>query len=160
MALSTNTSPYYDDYDQTNDFYRIMFRPGRAVQARELTQVQTILQKQIERHGSHIFENGSIVTGGLVTYQKSYPFAKLASYTWTDSSWTSQIQNGVAIGNTSNAKAKVVNFKQADSSTLTGTVTTDGTISVNGSGTKFAEELEIGSHLTINGEERSVVTIT
>ena len=32
-------SPYYNDYDETKDFYNILFRPGYAVQARELTQL-------------------------------------------------------------------------------------------------------------------------
>ena len=51
MALTTdfNVDPYYDDYDEDKGFYRILFRPGYAVQAREVTQLQTILQKQVER---------------------------------------------------------------------------------------------------------------
>ena len=65
MALSTdfNVDPYYDDYDETKNFHRILFKPGYAVQAREVTQLQTILQKQVERHGEHLFKNGSIVLG-------------------------------------------------------------------------------------------------
>ena len=53
MALTTdfNVDPYYDDYDESKEFYRILFRPGYAVQAREVTHLQTILQKQIERNG-------------------------------------------------------------------------------------------------------------
>ena len=58
MPLTTNTSPYWDDYKDDKQFYRILFRPGYAVQARELTQLQTNLQKQIERHGKHIFTHG------------------------------------------------------------------------------------------------------
>ena len=63
MALTTdfNVDPYYDDYDEDKGFYRILFRPGYAVQAREVTQLQTILQKQVERYGEHLFEDGSIV---------------------------------------------------------------------------------------------------
>ena len=44
MALDFNSEPYFDDYDPKKDFYRILFRPSYAVQARELTQMQTILQ--------------------------------------------------------------------------------------------------------------------
>ena len=57
MALTTdfNVDPYYDDFDQTKNFYKVLFRPGYAVQAREVSQLQTILQKQIERHGQHMF---------------------------------------------------------------------------------------------------------
>ena len=58
MALTTdfNVDPYYDDFDQTKNFYKVLFRPGYAVQAREVSQLQTILQKQIERHGQHMFQ--------------------------------------------------------------------------------------------------------
>jgi len=60
-------SPYYDDFDENQKFLRILSRPGYALQAREITQLQTIIQKQIERFGNHIFEDGSIVTGGQIT---------------------------------------------------------------------------------------------
>ena len=47
-----------------NDFYRVLFRPGFAVQARELTTLQTILQNQIEQFGNHFFKEGTIVIPG------------------------------------------------------------------------------------------------
>lgn len=62
---STKVGPYYDDFNEDKNFFRILFRPGRAVQGRELTQIQTILQNQIERFGQHIFVNGSSVLGGV-----------------------------------------------------------------------------------------------
>lgn len=62
-----NVDPYYDDYSEDKKHLRIMFRPGYGVQARELTQLQTILQNQIERFGSHIFDEGSIVLDGQIT---------------------------------------------------------------------------------------------
>jgi len=48
MALNFNTDPYYDDYNEDKNFHRILFKPGVAVQARELSQLQTILQDQVE----------------------------------------------------------------------------------------------------------------
>ena len=42
-----NIDPYYDDYSEDKKFLRLLFRPGYGVQARELTQVQTIIQNQI-----------------------------------------------------------------------------------------------------------------
>ena len=59
-------SPYFDDYDETKKFLRILFKPGRAVQARELTQLQTISQNQITRFGNHLFKEGSQVFDGQV----------------------------------------------------------------------------------------------
>ena len=79
MALSTdfNVDPYYDDYDETKNFHRILFKPGYAVQAREVTQLQTILQKQVERHGEHLFKNGSIVLGCELNYDNEAKSLKL-----------------------------------------------------------------------------------
>ena len=64
LTTDFNVSPYYDDYNESKGFYRILYRPGYAVQARELTQMQTMVQKQVERFGRHIFEEGSIVIPG------------------------------------------------------------------------------------------------
>ncbi len=61
---TTNRDPYYDDFDVNKGYLRSLFKPGTAVQARELTQIQTMLQNQIESMGSHIFENGAVVAGG------------------------------------------------------------------------------------------------
>jgi len=75
MSLNTNfnVNPYYDDFDEDKKFLRILFKPGFAVQARELTQSQTILQKQVERFGSHVFKNGSVVSGGeLFIHNSTY----------------------------------------------------------------------------------------
>ena len=62
-----SNSPYYDDFDDTKNFLRILFKPGYSVQARELTQLQTLLQNQVSKLGSHIFKNGSLVFGGNST---------------------------------------------------------------------------------------------
>lgn len=61
-----NVDPYYDDYSDSKGFLRILYRPGYAVQGRELTQQQTILQNQIKRFGDNIFKDGSIVTESQV----------------------------------------------------------------------------------------------
>lgn len=64
-----NVSPYFDDYDSAKKFLRMLFRPGFAVQGRELTQLQTLLQTQVERFGSHIFKDGSKVFGSNIADQ-------------------------------------------------------------------------------------------
>jgi hypothetical protein len=58
MAIKNyNIPPYYDDFDQSKNYLRVLFRPGYAVQARELTQLQTAIQAQIDRFGSHVFKD-------------------------------------------------------------------------------------------------------
>jgi hypothetical protein len=62
-TLITLESKYFDDFDEAKQFYRILFRPATSVQARELTQLQTMLQLQVSRFADHVFKDGSVVTG-------------------------------------------------------------------------------------------------
>lgn len=64
-----NIEPYFDDYSEDKNFHKILFRPGYAVQARELSQIQSILQNQIERFGNHVFKDGSKVYGADSAFQ-------------------------------------------------------------------------------------------
>ena len=86
MSLDTNfnVNPYYDDYDENKKFLRVLFKPGYAVQARELTQLQTILQKQSERFGSASYKNGSIVTGAAIFAQDATYIKLNSTYLGTD----------------------------------------------------------------------------
>lgn len=68
MPINLNQAPYYDDFLEDNNYLKILFRPGRAVQARELTQAQTILQNQISKIGSHLFRDGAKILGGEIDY--------------------------------------------------------------------------------------------
>ena len=63
MALNLNTSPYFDNFDKAKKFSRILFKPGVAVQARELTQMQTILQDTIGNFAGYMFNDGARVKG-------------------------------------------------------------------------------------------------
>ena len=80
--MDFNVEPFYDDFDATNgakdeNYMRILFRPGYAVQARELTQIQSILQNQLKNFGDHIFEDGSPVFGGQITLDTNSKYLKL-----------------------------------------------------------------------------------
>jgi hypothetical protein len=75
--LDFNTEPYYDDYNEDKKFYKILFRPGYPVQARELTQLQTILQTQVKRHGDHMFKQGSMVIPGEFAVDTKYSYIKI-----------------------------------------------------------------------------------
>lgn len=79
MPLETNfnAAPYFDDYDQADNYYKILFKPSTAVQARELTQIQSIIQDQVDKFGRHIFKDGSIVEGCTVSYDSQYEYVKL-----------------------------------------------------------------------------------
>jgi len=66
-----NISPYYDDFNLSKGFLRVLFKPGYALQARELTQAQTLLQNQISKLGDHLFKDGSRVLGGAISVRNS-----------------------------------------------------------------------------------------
>ena len=55
---------YKDDYRQEDNYHRILFNSGKALQARELTQLQTIIQEEIGRFGRNIFKEGAAVNVG------------------------------------------------------------------------------------------------
>ena len=77
MPLNFNVDPYYDDFAASKNYHRILFKPGFAVQARELTQAQTILQDQITKFADNIFKQNSPVTGGQVTSNFNCYYIKL-----------------------------------------------------------------------------------
>ena len=77
-----------DDFDETKNYHRIQFRPGHAVQARELTQLQTAFQSQLDRFGQYNFKDGSRVVGGKVTVNTELDFIKLTNASFTHSSTT------------------------------------------------------------------------
>lgn len=81
MAQKTNlnVNPYFDDFDAEKNFYKVLFNPGKPVQARELNNIQSILQNQIESFGSHIFKEGSVVIPGNLTYDLQFNSVKLNS---------------------------------------------------------------------------------
>jgi hypothetical protein len=85
MAQKTNlnVSPYFDDFSEPNigakdkNYYKVLFNPGKPIQARELNTIQSILQNQLESFGSNIFKEGSIVVPGNVVYDNQFFAVKL-----------------------------------------------------------------------------------
>ena len=72
-----NESPYFDDYNADKNYMRVMYRPGRAVQARELTQSQTMLTNQISAFGGYFFKNGTPISGAKISYSISQPIIEV-----------------------------------------------------------------------------------
>ena len=120
MAQNTNlnVSPYYDDFDKDKNFYRVLFRPGFPIQARELTTMQSIMQNQVESVGSHLFKDGAMVIPGQVGYdlnvdaimlQESFLGASVEDY-------RTQLNGKIIEGLTSGIKAKVLySISESDS---------------------------------------------
>jgi hypothetical protein len=109
-----NTEPFFDDYSEDDKFYRVLFRPGYAVQARELTQMQTILQEQIRRNGDHMFKEGSMVIPGQVSYDLSVPYVKLESSVAVNITEILSALVGKEIKNSAGLIAKVLTYTLAE----------------------------------------------
>jgi hypothetical protein len=77
QETNLNVSPYFDDFDQNKNYYKVLFKPGFPVQARELTTLQSILQDQIEKFGDHIFKEGSVVIPGQTNFNAYYNAVEL-----------------------------------------------------------------------------------
>ena len=112
MANKTdlNVTPYYDDFSESDNFHRVLFKPSKAVQARELTQLQSIMQNQIERFGRHIFKEGSQVIPGALNLDKDYFALKLQS-TYNSVAISTHLSSYVGkeiTGVTSGVKARVI----------------------------------------------------
>lgn len=113
MAINFNTDPYYDDYSDAKGFHRILFKPGVAVQARELNQLQTILQNQVSRFGNHVFKPGAMVIPGNIKFDNNVNYVKLLStFNTTDIDVTNYLGREM-IGQTSGVRAKVINVEPA-----------------------------------------------
>jgi len=147
MALNFNVDPYFDDFDPTKNFHRILFKPGFAVQARELTQAQTILQNQISNFADHIFSQNSPVSGGKVTtnlnnfYLKLNPTTPIGEEVVAENFLNKDIQDSTGV-----VRGKVIattEASQADPATLY--------VSYN-SGVQFTDGMQIfctdGSNFT------------
>lgn len=118
MAINFNTDPYFDDYDENKNFHRILFRPGASVQARELTQLQTILQQQIERHGSHVFKEGAKIFGADFTYNNDLSAIKIQSLFGVENveDYVAELVGKTIRGADSGVTARVVSYTSATAS--------------------------------------------
>ena len=115
MAINFNTEPYYDDFSEEKKYYRILYRPGYAVQARELTQMQTILQNQITRFGDHIFKEGAMVIPGQISVDTKIGYIKLeASYNSILASTVFPQLLGKTVTSSSGITADVIYYTNAD----------------------------------------------
>lgn len=79
MSTNLSAAPYYDDYTPASDYHQVLFKPGVSVQARELTQMQSIQRNQIAAFGGHVFKHGSVVMPGNATTDFEVSYVKLVA---------------------------------------------------------------------------------
>ena len=154
-----NVSPYYDDYDPTDKFHRVLFRPGFAVQARELTTLQSILQNQVEKHGRHFFKEGSMVIPQISFDIRYYAVKLQANYNANPiSGYLADYVDGIITGGTSGVTARVVGYADAtttDEPTLYVKYIGSATNTANATGSVGATTAGVTNRF-VNGESISV----
>ena len=117
INLNLNQSPYFDDYDEAKDFHQILYKPAVAVQARELTQDQTILRNQVKRFGDHVFANGSRVSGGNLHIDIQYSYVKLNANYNGAAITPANLLGKTIVGTQSGTTARVVNTAAINATT-------------------------------------------
>jgi len=110
MPINTdlNVSPYFDDYNEKDDYYKILFKPGVAVQVRELNQLQTILQKQIERFGDNIYKRGTIIDGCNFLFHNPLPYVKINDLETDGTPINVSAFKGYLVKNSANLVAQII----------------------------------------------------
>ena len=93
MAITAYTSKYHDDINTPDssgltpldkNYLRILFQPGRTVQARELNQAQSLLQAQVDRLGQSLFRPNSGIIGGDCNFDSTSNFIDVTFSTGED----------------------------------------------------------------------------
>ncbi|MBC8435757.1 MAG: DUF4815 domain-containing protein, partial [Proteobacteria bacterium] len=141
ITINTNQSPYFDDFDDNDNFHQVLYKPALPVQARELTTQQSILRDQIKKFGDHVFQNGSKVTGGELVLNLEYEYVKLKpQYNSVDIN-VAGFEGKTIIGSKSGTKALVLGNSAIDTTTsdpntlyvkyITGGSTTDKVQSID-----------------------------
>jgi hypothetical protein len=156
MATKTdfNISPYFDDYLESKRFHKVLFRPGFAVQARELTQIQSILQNQIQRFGDHIFKDGAQIVPGEIQYINTYHYAKLSAFSTSN---VTDLIGTIFTGDTNGVVGEVINATAAtdtEAATIFLVYTKAATI---GSNVGVTNTFVSGETLTGDGGETATV---
>lgn len=110
MSIETNlsVSPYFDDFDDSKNYAKILFQPATAVQVRELNQVQTMIQDQIEKFGDHIFQRGTIISGCQPTFLSALRYVTLTDTTTDNSSVDVYSYRNYKVKNTTGVSAEIV----------------------------------------------------
>jgi len=111
-------SPYFDDFDRSKNYQKVLFKPGYSVQTRELNTLQSTLQNQVERFGQHIFKEGSVVIPGNISFNLNFKAVLVQGLINGISveSYRTNLKGKVLTGASSGVKAEVLDtISAADS---------------------------------------------
>lgn len=145
---TTFSTRYKDDFVDSDGYYRILFNSGRSLQARELTQMQTIIQKQIERFGSGILKEGAVVKAGGFTLDNTYEFVKLDPTSTTTAPSVGTTLTGASSGITAEV-IRVLPASGSDPATLYVRYLNTTTSTIGTSAPRFSSGESLGSGMVV-----------
>ena len=154
QQTNLNVAPYFDDFDANNDYYKVLFKPGYPVQARELTTLQSILQNQIEKFGQHFFKEGAKVIPGNTAYNALY-YAVELNNTYLGvpvSAYADQLVGTKITGQTSGVTAvveKILSANESERGNITLYVSYIGSSTQNNSTKEFFDGESLSSNTAI-----------
>lgn len=105
--IDLSTAPYFDDFDIKKDYYKVLFTPGVAVQTRELNQLQSMLQNQIEKFGDNILKRGTTVEGCSISLLDKMSYVKIKDLNTEGSPVNINAITGLSIKNSSGLIGKI-----------------------------------------------------
>ena len=154
QLTNLNVSPYFDDFDADNDYYRVLFKPGYPVQARELSGLQSMLQNQIEKFGQHFFKEGTKVIPGNTSYSQEYKCIQLNNNFQgvPVSAYADQLIGATITGQTSGVTAtvnKILLPEDSENGNLTLYINYLGSSTTNNTTEIFADAESLTSSVTI-----------
>jgi len=163
QSTNLNKSPYYDDFNDSKNFYKVLFKPGTTVQVRELTTIQSILQNQIEKLGSAFFKKGTVVVPGGYAYDSSYYAIEVENvYKGIDVEDYFEYLVGTNItGKTSSVTAKiekVLSRKESIRSATTFYIKYQSSSTENFTSNKFQDGEELAVNANIKLESSSIAS--
>ena len=117
LTEQTLRSTYKDDYHDSDNYHRILFNAGRALQARELTQLQTIIQSEITRFANNIYgkEGVAVVNGGMYV-NDAHQYIKISNDQNNSFSDVSALKGQILTGSVSTIKVRVLEAIAAEGS--------------------------------------------
>ena len=113
VTSTSFSQTYRDDFADSDNYHRILFNSGSALQARELTQLQTIIQREAEQHARFVFKEGAPVHSGGIQLDTRFEFGKLDTTTYALPTTFSALIGEIFTGQTSTIKVRIVEIKAA-----------------------------------------------
>lgn len=79
FTSKTFKETYRDFYSAEDGYHKVLFNAGRALQARELNEAQTIIQEELARVGRNLFREGAMVKAGGVMIDNAKEYIRITA---------------------------------------------------------------------------------